>query len=111
MEIKIIGHNKERFEENLKNVLNVATLICLKGIIPTERDIATSETGGRWYIKEDGRYNLLPIANDYWANIKGEGENFIVIEFNVRYDGDGKKKLALTNSILAFFSEFVTINN
>lgn len=104
MKLKITGTSAERLESNLKNILSVATLVCLKGYIPSEQDIEEAETKGRWYIQDsETRYNLVPMANDYWANIKEKGEHFIVLEFNVRYDGNGKKKDSLSNLILSWF--------
>lgn len=105
MELKVFGQNKKRFEENLKDVLSVATLICSHGYVPTKLDIEKAEQFGRWYVQDlPNRYNLLPIVNDYWANIRGRGENFIILEFNIRYDKGNVKKLALSNLLLAWFT-------
>ncbi len=104
MELKIFGRNEKRFEENLKDVLSVATLVCSRGYVPTKLDIEQAEQYGRWYTLDlPDRYNLLPMSNDYWGNIRGRGENYIIIEFNVRYDGDNAKKLSLSNLLLAWF--------
>jgi hypothetical protein len=110
MELKITGHNTERFKDNLDKVLSVATLVCLGGYVPTEMDIKTPETRGLWYYKDsDRRYNLVPTANDYWANIREEGEKFIVLEFNFRYDRENRKHLSLSNLLLVFFPDFVEL--
>ena len=107
-QLKITGRNTERVEQNLKDVLSLATLVCHKGYVPTPRDIETAETLGMWYSKDTpNRYNLIPTCNDYWANIIEQGENFIVLEFNIRYDGNEKKTKSLSELILAWFDDFV----
>ncbi|MCU0337872.1 MAG: hypothetical protein MUF12_08480 [Sediminibacterium sp.] len=112
MELRISGRSEEQFNENLVSFLNVSTFICLRGTIPKQWDIDKAETGGRWWTKEahNRRFNILGIVNDNWLNIRKEGENFIVVEFNFRYDRHFEKKKSISNLMLAFF-DFVSIEN
>jgi hypothetical protein len=105
MKLKIFASNKERFESNLIRFLNLSTLICLGGSIPSQYDIENAENLGRWWIKEEdnNRFQLLGISNNDWVNIHEEGENFIIVEFNFRYDKGSYKKVAISNLMLAFF--------
>lgn len=104
MKLKISGNTEERFDRNLTSFLNLATLICLKGIIPTQKEIDEPERLGKWWFLDEGkRYVMIGAANDYWANIREKGENYIVIEFSFRYDIDLKKKKAVSNLMLALF--------
>ena len=107
MLIKIKGRNRERFGEVLEGVLNLATVAFSRGYLPTERDIANpQQTGLYWYRKfKDDKFELLPRLNDHKAFIRDSGENFIVLEFYSRYDGDKKQVDALSNLILALFRE------
>jgi len=113
MKLKISGKNKELFKENLNSFLNVATMICLRGHIPTQYDIDNADRLGRWWYREDSggcdRYQLFGLANNDWLNVKEEGENFIIAEFNFRYDGERKKKESITNLMLAFFDFVETV--
>lgn len=106
-DFKVKGRNKELYDRTLKNVLDVAFSICSQGYIPTEWDIEKPERSGMyWYLEEDNnRYNIVPSNNNYWLNIRDKGENFIVLEFNCRYDKENKKKIALTNVLIAFFDD------
>lgn len=114
MTIKITGRNAELFQENLTAVLNIACVVAGHGNIPTEQDIQDPGRSGRyWYRETDhgaNRFQLYPTSNDWWANIRGEGENFIVLEFQYRYDRHGVAE-ALTNLLLIRFanSDFVSL--
>ncbi|MEK6829077.1 MAG: hypothetical protein AABY15_03040 [Nanoarchaeota archaeon] len=105
MELKITGNTEERFNNNLKSFLNVATMICLKGNVPTQKDIDQAEALGRWWTLEEKnkRYQILGSVNDNWLNIRESGVNYIIVEFNFRYDIDSQKKKAISNLMLAFF--------
>lgn len=109
MELKITGYNKENFEENLTHFLNVATMICLKGHIPTQDDIINTRTHGMWWFKEtdNKRFQLLG-SNNNWLNIVSEGENFIVVEFNFRYDKYSHRKNTISRLMLEWF-DFVDV--
>lgn len=88
MLIKITGQTPELFNENLTAVLNIASVIAMRGYIPSETDQANPQGAGRYWYREAGapRYQLFPSSNDYWANVRHEGENYIVLEFSYRYD-------------------------
>ena len=113
MPIKITGRNKELFDKNLAAVLNVACVVAMSGSIPNKREIEEPERWGKYWIREkDGtnRFQLYPASNDYWANIKDEGENFIVIEFSYRYDRNGNAfSDALTQLIAVRFRDDVVV--
>jgi len=113
MKLKISGSSKERFEQNLTNFLNVATMICLRGHIPTQYDIDNAEKLGGWHYHEKiggvNRFQLLGAANNDWLNVIQEGgEYFVIVEFSFRYDSDSKKKESITNLMFAFF-DFVEL--
>jgi len=109
MKLKITGRSPEIFNETLIGVLNIACVVAGWGRIPTDHDIETAS--GRYWQREtdNARFQLLPIGNDYWANIREEGESYIVIEFSYRYDRTGIC-VALSNLILLRFPENVTID-
>jgi hypothetical protein len=106
--IKIKGRNKELYERTLKNVLDVTFVICSKGYFPTEWDIEKPERSGKYWLleEENNRYNIVPTNNNYWLNIKNKGENFVVLDFNCRYDKDNKKK----NIIIEEFDKYFKID-
>lgn len=105
--LKIKGRNKELYERTLKSVLDITFVICTKGYFPTEWDIEKPERSGKYWLLEENynRYNIVPTNNNYWLNIKDKGENFIVLDFNCRYDKDNKKKNSLVNVITSFFDD------
>jgi hypothetical protein len=94
MKIKITGKSQELFEHYLAAVLNLAAVAAMGGYIPDKREInEPSRTGRYWYRDNDGvgigRFNLFPMSNDYYANIREEGENYIVLDFWYRHDRAG----------------------
>lgn len=96
MKLKITGNTPERFESNLKRFLNLSTLVCLKGYVPSQNEIEKPELGRWWILEEENkRYQLLPSANDYWLNIREKGTNYIILDFSYRYDSNFKMKNAL----------------
>lgn len=103
MILKITGQDKERLDQNLNSFLNLSTMICLKGYIPSPEEMSSPQELGKWWIRETNRFILLPISNDYWLNIREEGENYILVEFRFRYDNDNKKKDSISLVLLAFF--------
>jgi hypothetical protein len=111
MDLKITGVTKERFEKNLKDILNVSAFVCLQGYIPDEQEIEEPIRSGKWWFRESepNRFQLVPTTNNYWANIIDEGNDFIVIRFNIRYDRDNKKSESLSNLISSWFSDNVEI--
>ena len=107
MLLKIKGHNQERFEETVKAVMNLACVAFRKGSIPTEREMQEPEKRGLfWYenAKEE-RFELVPISHNHRAFIRQRGENFIVVKFYSRYQGNRKQVESLSNLILSLFSE------
>jgi hypothetical protein len=116
MKIKITGKSPELFEHYLTAVLNLAAVAAMGGHIPTQREINESSRIGRyWYRDNDGvaigRFNLYPMSNDYYANIREEGENYIVLDFWYRYDraGGGSFVAALCNFLEIRFFDNVSI--
>ena len=109
MELKITGRTKEQFDFNLESFLNISAMICLWGKIPTKDDVKEAECLGRWWYKEkdNNRYQLSSTNND-WLNVRKEGENYIIVEFNFRYDSQFEKKKAITNLMLTFY-DFVAL--
>lgn len=111
MKLKITGRNKDNFDKNLTDFLNVATMICLQGTIPTEYYIKEAKNLGYWWFREnDSRFELLKAINNHKLIIRNEGENFIIVEFNIRYDYDGKKKTTISELMLAWFDFVEHIN-
>lgn len=110
MKLKITGHNKERFNENLTDFLNMATMICHKGYIPEPRDIELAETHGNWWWldKREGTYYILGGSNNIWCNIKSQDELSITVSFNFRYDSKREKEIAISNVLVAFL-DFVEV--
>lgn len=112
MQIKVSGHSEQSFNRNLDNVLRMATLACLKAYIPEKYDMEAPEQSGNWFYKVDEKSYQLCL--DHKAFIRGEGENFIILEFYCRYDfpfeqPNLSKSKALSNLLLAFFTDFVEL--
>jgi len=98
--IKITGRNSELFNENLTNVLNIASVICMGGKIPTQHDIDNAYKSGGWWCQTQTKYDLFPSVNNYSAFVQDEGENvngesYIVLRFWARYDRTNKKVSSL----------------
>lgn len=104
LEMRISGKNAYQFQQNLQNFVNLACLISLKGTIPTQKDIEDAPTMGRWWYRDGDKYQLPGI----WLNIRAEGETYMDVEFNYRYDIQSVRKKAITALMLATF-DFVTI--
>lgn len=103
MKIKIHARNAEDFKYYLKAILDVACTICSRHI-PTDEERLNENDARYWLLEpENQRYQLYPMMNDYWFNIKSQDETSLIGEFNVRYDSGQKK--ALTKVILKFFPD------
>jgi hypothetical protein len=116
MKIKITGKSQELFEHYLTTVLNLAAVAAMGGYIPDKREIEEPQRFGRyWYREKEGatldRFNLYPMSNDYFANVREEGENYIVLDFSYRYDraGGGFFDAALCNLLQIRFYDNVSI--
>ncbi len=115
MKIKITGKSKDLFDHYLKSVLNIAAVAAMGGHIPDQREIEYPRARGRyWYRDSEGmtnRFNLYPMSNDYYANVREEGENFIILEFWYRYDRAGVNSFvaALCNLLSIRFYDNVSI--
>lgn len=110
MKLKISGNTKEQFKKNTIDFLNLSTLICLKGSIPSNYDIETAERLGRWWIKEpdNKRFSLLGVFNNDWIHIIEEAETYMVVEFHFRYDTYFQKELTISQLMNAWL-DFVEI--
>jgi len=54
MKIKITGRDPERFNENLKLVLNAACVMAMGGYIPSPIEMSTPEQRGKyWFIENN----------------------------------------------------------
>jgi hypothetical protein len=116
MKIKITGKSQELFEHYLAAVLNLAAVAAMGGYIPTQNDIERPDIFGRyWYREKEGatldRFNLYPMSNDYFANVRDEGVNYIIIDFWYRHDraGGGSFVAALCNLLEISFYNNVSI--
>lgn len=117
MKIKITGKSPELFDHYLTAVLNLAAVAAMGGHIPSQREIeAPDELKQRyWFREKDGttldRFNLYPMSNDYYVNVREEGENFIVLDFWYRYDraGGGSFFAALCDLLSVRFYDNVSI--
>lgn len=109
MNIKITARNPEQLQNHLTEVLNVACFVCLQGYVPSKYDIDNAGTTGNWwYKKSENTYDLNPCANNFWAFVRETGENYIVLEFGIRYDKDNLKKSSLCQLLVCWF-DFVEI--
>lgn len=104
MLLKITGRSPELFQENLTAVLNIATVFCQGGYIPTEQEQDDPEGHGRYWRREDQRFHLFPSANNHWAHVQEETETSIVLSFRYRYDRNGLMD-NLTNLLYLRFQE------
>lgn len=86
MKLKISHPDCGIFREILTSVLNIATVIAQSGDLPTEHDIKYPQGSGRYWYREDDRYHLAGASNNWWAFVRSESENSIVLEFRFRYD-------------------------
>lgn len=126
MKIKIAGKSPELFDHYLKSVLNLAAVAAMGGRIPSQRDIEmpdelkqsnviSNTSPSYWFREKDGTtldcFNLYPMSNDYYANVRDEGENFIVLDFWCRYDmaGGGSFVRALCGLLSVRFYDNVSI--
>lgn len=114
MLLKISGKNQELFDHFLTSIMNLACVAAMGGNIPNKDEIQTPRERGRYWFheKENGsnRFHLYPMSNDYWANVKEEGENFMVVEFRYRYDREGSAFAdALTQLLAVRFRDNATI--
>jgi hypothetical protein len=109
MEIKVFGKNKELFNTILERVLNIASVACMGGYIPSEYEKLNPEGSGLFWFKEENCFHLGR-ANDHWGHIRSQGEDFVVLEFTYRYDTAGNPfATALCNLIATRFPDEVDI--
>jgi hypothetical protein len=113
MKLKIFGETKHQFNTALEDILNVATLICLRGSIPHKHEMENPLMSGRWWHYEETggnkRYQLVSGQNDNWCNIYETGENYIIVKFNFRYQQKLEKTESMYSIIKAFFSHNVEL--
>lgn len=113
MELKIFGETEHQFQTVLEDILNVATIICLRGSIPHKHEMENPLQSGRWWHYEEvggnKRYQLVSGQNDNWCNVREKGENYIRVKFNFRYQQKFEKTEAMSSVIKAFFSSNVEL--
>jgi len=102
MKLKISHPNPEVFQEILKDVLNISTVVALGGQIPSELEMNNPSQRGRYWWKDEDRYHLASSNNDWWAFIREEYQTSIVLEIRRRNDTKGAAD-ALTLLLVALF--------
>lgn len=107
--IRVEAKDTEMLKEYLYSILNIAIVISLGGRIPDERDIANAKGSGFFWFRDGDRYCLAPHSNNYWAFVREEGENFIVLEFAYRYDKNNEFADTLTKLLAIRFPVFTKI--
>jgi len=90
--LKIKGKTKKNLEDNIARAMNLAALFAHNGALPTTKDLEDQ----RWWIfdeenRNDKKYNLDVLSNDYKAFVREESKEkeepyFVVVEFHYRYD-------------------------
>lgn len=113
MKVKIFGETKHQFETILEEILNVATLICLRGSIPHKNEMEEPLRSGRWWHYEETggnkRWQLVSGQNDNWCNLYESGENYVIVKFNFRYQIKFEKTEAINSVLNAFFKNNVEL--
>lgn len=106
MLLKITGKNAELFQENLTAVLNIATVFCQRGHIPTPDEQTNAQQHGRYWWREGKKINLYSMGNDFWAWVQdgSEMETSVTLWFTYRYDRNNLMD-ALINLIHLRFPE------
>lgn len=107
MLIKIKGRTQERFNETLKSIMNIASIVFGRGRIPTPQNMEEPKVTGLFWFEniEEDKFELLPVQNDHKAFIRERGVNSITVEFYSRYDKNNKQTTALSNLIMSMFGE------
>ncbi len=99
-QVKIIGRNKELFENHLEAAINLAALYARGGTMPSNYDIKEKDNGRWWNLNEnEEKYDLYPRANDYKIFIRGKGENWILLEFFHRRDRNREDGLSFEKTM------------
>ena len=103
MYLKIKGNSNKLFQENVKRVMNLFTVVAGRGTLPSQYDIDNAERLGRyWYeFVEDDKFEILGVTNDNKAFVKKRGENYIVVDFHCRYNN--KQKVEVLYSLIQVF--------
>ena len=105
--LKVTARNNELLESTIQSIMNCASVLCMSGRMPSDKEIAEPNRLGRWwYIEPDNsnyRVHLFPLTNDYWAHIRNKTDVSCEIDFNIRYDNEMVKENALYVAIAAFF--------
>lgn len=105
MLIKIKGRNEERLKNTIARVMNIACVSFGLGRIPSPLDIVQADITGKYWVEnqKEGKFEILPIANNYKAFATERGDNFVVVQFYSRYDRGEIK--AFCDLILSLFGE------
>lgn len=109
MQIKITGRTPELFNQFLKSVLNIATVVAQYGYLPTRDDISDPERTGRYWFREGESFRIASISNNMFCSIREESGTHMVLDFSYRYDKDGIFANALTNLLAARFRDEVEV--
>lgn len=110
MFIKIISRNKAQLDKTLREILDIACVVCSKSI-PKPEDMNQAEKLGRYWFRDRDKIHLFGIANNHWAYISEETEESLNLVFKFRYDYQRKQEEALIRLIEVFFSDEVAVYN
>ena len=108
MKLKIIPKNKNTLKATLKEILDIACVVCSKAI-PEERHIKEPQRLGKYWYRQDNKIHLWPIANNHWAYITEETDESLFLEFKFRYDFQRKQEEALVRLIEVFFQDEIAV--
>ena len=104
MKLKILKQGN-----NVPNVLNIACVFASFGNLPEQNDIENPKQYGRYWWREDNKIHLYSIANDWWAWIIGETDEFMIIQITYRYDRTGVADALMRAIALRFQNNGVEI--
>ena len=87
------SNGKEKFDYLIERIMNLACVVAAKGTLPTDKEREQPKIRGRYWFRDKDHINgsidrfcVLPVSNDYFAQVVSETETEIVLIFTCRYD-------------------------
>lgn len=105
MKLKLTTQTNEGLKQIFQRILVTASIIVQRGNLPTNEEINEPDRFGRYPYKDEHKDNTYQLcgSNSDWLNVREETDNYIIFEFNFRYDGKNNKKNTMSNVILTWF--------
>lgn len=104
LSLKLNAQSPEHLDNLMTGILNIASIICGNGYLPTDVERVNADLGRVWVWQDNNTVDLNPITANYKAFVQARAKNSITFRFQYRHEDVANLSKFMTILLNARFS-------